>query len=437
MNGQQWPQTIKQGNATVKVYRLNQTATGKWRFNVVWRDEHNARRVESIGDVSAAGPLALAAARDRAAKLSGFGARVAATTGQDVSVLLACSDQLSLLGVRLPDAVRSLSGWLHTFKSLSAIDAALAVAQSQAGTAATVKDITVQQAVDDFIAEHETNGESSELHIRDMRSRLTRFAKSFVCSVSTITTPMLQEWLNNNNGTSANYEHNRRIVCNFFGWCYCHGFHIENPAATPKKHLRVPGKLYLQKRTVQAGKVRVFSPEEMSKLLAAASLEILPMLVFGGLCGLRMSEFARARWQDIDWQNKRMIVGENEGKTTESRRTFSLSENVLAYLADYKTRKGFIWTDRAPKFIQTIDRICTQQGKLAKAAGVPWKQNALRHAYISYRLVLKHPVADVATDAGNSPAVINRNYKSLRFDDGSFITEKDAQAWFNLKPNTK
>jgi hypothetical protein len=42
-----------------------------------------------------------------------------------------------------------------------------------------------------------------------------------------------------------------------------------------------------------------------------------------------------------------------------------------------------------------------------------WPDNALRHSAISYRLALMRDLPRVATEAGNSPAIVQRHYAEL------------------------
>jgi len=56
-----------------------------------------------------------------------------------------------------------------------------------------------------------------------------------------------------------------------------------------------------------------------------------------------------------------------------------------------------------------------------------WKQNALRHSYISYRVALIQDVAQVALEAGNSPKMIFQHYREL-------VRPDAAKAWFSIMP---
>jgi hypothetical protein len=60
--------------------------------------------------------------------------------------------------------------------------------------------------------------------------------------------------------------------------------------------------------------------------------------------------------------------------------------------------------------------------------GFKWKQNALRHSFISYRVAEVKDVPRVALEAGNSPAMIFRHYREL-------VTAEAAGAWFAIRPS--
>jgi hypothetical protein len=58
-----------------------------------------------------------------------------------------------------------------------------------------------------------------------------------------------------------------------------------------------------------------------------------------------------------------------------------------------------------------------------------WKHNGLRHSFISYRVAAIKNVAQVALEAGNSPAMIFSNYREL-------VTPRDARAWLAIRPES-
>jgi hypothetical protein len=67
--------------------------------------------------------------------------------------------------------------------------------------------------------------------------------------------------------------------------------------------------------------------------------------------------------------------------------------------------------------------------RAARKAEMPWKHNALRHSFISYRLAETQNINSVALEAGNSPQIIFRHYREL-------ATPAQARTWFAIEPET-
>jgi len=68
----------------------------------------------------------------------------------------------------------------------------------------------------------------------------------------------------------------------------------------------------------------------------------------------------------------------------------------------------------------------TEIGITGKAK-VPWKHNALRHSFISYRVAETGDVNRTALEAGNTAPMIFSHYREL-------VTPQEAKAWFAVKP---
>lgn len=432
MKKPEWPKVIRVGNVTVKIHK-RKTSAGNENFMVEYRDTDGKRKFPSAKTEEDA----MALAQQKGRLLSNFGASVADTKPAEVAAYVRARELLEPFSVSVLQLAERGAQWLGQFKTLDGIG--LALANPQAGAVANVVAKPLHDAKKDYVAELKAD-HKSELHIQNVETRLDRVLQPFKCDVATIDTPTLQKRLDAMNGGNTNYDNNRRVLSAFFGWCHRNSFHFENPAATPKKQLRMAGKTYLKIKDVEIGKKGIFSPEEMVKLMKAAAKDELPLLLFCGFAGLRTSEFARLKWSDVDFESGRLIVGEDEGKTTGSWRSLQMETNLCKALAAYRNCKGWVFNDRVGEdkkpltFKQLFQKVCDLQRTIAERANVVWRKNALRHSYISYRLVLKHPVSNVADDAGNSPQMIHSHYKSLRFADGRFITEKEAKAWFELLP---
>jgi integrase len=161
--------------------------------------------------------------------------------------------------------------------------------------------------------------------------------------------------------------------------------------------------------------VTIFTPENITSLLAEADETLRPFLAIGAFAGLRMAELQRLDWREIDLDRGFITVDASKAKTRQ-RRLVPISDNLRLWLTPCK---------------QAIGPVCVHQRPQIAAAklceGIQWQENGLRHSFISYRLAVLHDTARVALEAGNSPEVIFSHYREL-------VTPEAATAWFSVKP---
>jgi integrase len=162
--------------------------------------------------------------------------------------------------------------------------------------------------------------------------------------------------------------------------------------------------------------VGIFTPEQMEKLMKAATEDLIPILAIGGFAGLRGAEIARLNWSAVDLGRKIIELRAGQAKTA-SRRIVPITDNLAGWLAKIE-RNGPVVPD---------DGVFLKARRLAKSLGIPWPHNALRHSYISYRIAVVQSAAQVALEAGNSPAIIFKHYREL-------VTKESADQWFGIMP---
>lgn len=274
---------------------------------------------------------------------------------------------------------------------------------------------TVQQVVDELVKHKETaqeKGDLSERHVKDLDNRLNRFAKDFACQIADADGPKVAAWLRGL-GLSARSQNNFRTA-------------IQNLMTFAKSCGYLP-RDWNELDTVptakqKGGTVEIFTPDEINKLLTQAKTaryaKLLAFVAIGGFAGLRSAELERLTWQKVDLKRGYITIDATVAKTN-SRRIVPIAANLRTWLAPITEKKGHVCV---------YQNVTNELMKLAKAAGVKWKQNALRHSYASYRLAIVQDPAKVAFEMGNSPKMIQQHYREL-------VRPEDGAAWFAVAPD--
>jgi integrase len=406
-----WPREVQPGRAVVRVYR-RKTPQGNLAYMVANYAE-GKRRFDSY----AVETDALDAA-DRLAKQIDKRDYVAASMTQAQAVEYA-------------DAVAALAPFDVTVRAASSAvaeclkmvgDLPNLVAAAKFYTARNKQ--TVKKRVPDVVAEllsiKESRG-ASRRYMEDLRYRLNRVADAFQKDACNVTTAEIQEWLDGQKFGPQAYTDFRNRAYLLFQFSVARGYAVDNPV-TGVERIKVRG-----------GDVEVFTPAEMTRLMAVASPDFLPCLAIGGFAGLRSAEIERLEWSDIHLAEKFIVVGASKAKTA-GRRIVPIADNLAQWLQPYARKQGLIWPGTHDAFYDT-------QGETAAATAVnadpekgikdqkpvKWKSNALRHSYASYRFAQIGDAGRVAGELGNSAAVVHKHYREL-------VKPADAIKWFNVMP---
>jgi len=130
------------------------------------------------------------------------------------------------------------------------------------------------------------------------------------------------------------------------------------------------------------------------------------------MAGLRSAEFLRLKWEQVNWPE-------------------SVIE-IQARLPDGSARLCGPWFPPPPngsslqgRTRPVIGQISLYEaiGEIIRSAGVPWKQNALRHSFCSYRMATLKDAPRVSYEAGNSVRMIQRHYDKV-------VTESQGKLGF-------
>ena len=268
--------------------------------------------------------------------------------------------------------------------------------------------ITVREVVDQLLALKAKEGEVGQIYLRDLRVRLHKFAKAFQCPISRVSPQEMREYLLAGDVSHRTRHNLRTTLTTLFNFALSEGY-------LPADHKGVPRPT---KRSRMKLAIKVFTPEEMIKLLANAKSDHLVALAVMGFAGIRAEEFKRLQWEHFDFAERHIIVPDSVAKC-EERRIVPLADNLCAWLLPHKQASGPVCP---------YSNLAIVFARLAKRAGIQWKRNGLRHSFISYRTALTKNVPQVAFEAGNSPQMIYRHYLKA-------VTDSVAKQWFAISPD--
>jgi integrase len=246
------------------------------------------------------------------------------------------------------------------------------------------------------------------LYRRQLRLLLERACKTLSQPIADITTQAIDDYLRGLAVSSRSRYNARAVLVSAFEFAKQRGYlpRDRETAAMLSAQVRV-----------KSGEVEIFTPKEMAALLAAADAEALPLIALGGFAGLRTAEIGRLDWKDMNFPEGIITVSAAKSKTA-SRRIVPIQPNLTQWLAPWAKAAGPVFQPRDPSKIEK---------RVAEAAKVTWKHNALRHSFGSYRLAQIKNAAEVALEMGNSPQMIFKHYREL-------VTPKDATAWWSIEP---
>jgi len=270
--------------------------------------------------------------------------------------------------------------------------------------------IQVNDAVEEFL--QSLMDGCSEVYIKDMRARLRQLAHSFNCPLHQLTPDKLEVFFDQFRAKSARTFNNfRRALGTFLNYC--------------KKKDYLPDDIDLlrkiQPRKERVQDVAIYSPDELAAMLEKATDKLIPVLVLGGLCGLRTAEILRLEWDAINWQENYVGVRGCISKTGHNRLA-PLCDAASEWLSHYMYLQGKVW----PESNSVLNRAFKDLAEKIKMDG-GWRRNGLRHSFCSYRLALTQNIQQTSIEAGNSPNILRKNYLSV-------VSMSKAKTWFGVRP---
>ena len=381
-----FPKVVEYKSCTATIYH-QQHLRGE-RFEVRYYDVDGSRQRLSFPTCSSAKKFAEGAVRELASNREHF----VTLRGRAAFDYQSATEMLSPLGLSIAQGATLIAEHQRQLGGRGTVQEAIKYFVENRPRQSP--DITVREVVDQLLALKAKEGEVGQIYLRDLRVRLHKFAKAFQCPISRVSTQEMRDYLLS--GVDQAIE---TLQIGYL----------------PTDHQGVPRPT---KRSRMKLAIKVFTPEEMIKLLANAKSDHLVALAVMGFAGIRAEEFKRLQWEHFDFAEWHIIVPDSVAKC-EERRIVPLPDNLLAWLMPHKKASGPVCA---------YHNLAIVFARLAKRAGIQWKRNGLRHSFISYRTALTKNVPQVAFEAGNSPQMIYRHYLKA-------VTESVAKQWFAISPD--
>lgn len=205
---------------------------------------------------------------------------------------------------------------------------------------------TVREVMDELIAAKRTADRSHD-YLRDLDSRLGRFATDFAVPIATVTGVEIDTWLNSLGKSPRTKNNFLRLVTTLFKFARARGY-------VPKDHDELDA---VERADDSEGEIEIFTPVELNKLFAACAAtviergkertrtEMIPILAIAAFAGLRTAEIKRLDWSEVHLTGPEKFIELKASKAkTASRRIVPIVDNLAAWLLPYAQELGPVVT---------------------------------------------------------------------------------------------
>jgi len=287
---------------------------------------------------------------------------------------------------------------------------------------------TVQEVYNVYLEEMIKRG-VGDYHLRDTRRYVGGFEAAFPMVLSTIETPTIDGFLTELGGGARNKNNHRDAIIAFFNFAQSKGYLPAGiaHAAQATTEFGNPRK----KITTEAEALKliqpedIYSPDEARKILAVKDEPlIIPTIEIKMLSGVRTEEIVRLWWVMIAEKEKLIRIPDAVGKV-DARQVPILS----ALGRRLEAIDNAVKRDRVAANWSSANSLYHAWQRVCKKAGVPYRRNAFRNSYFTYRLadLGSGEINTVAEEGGTSVEMLKKNYLSR-----APVSREMAEEWFAL-----
>jgi hypothetical protein len=168
---------------------------------------------------------------------------------------------------------------------------------------------------------------------------------------------------------------------------------------------------FVMKDQEKSKSVETFSPQEFEMFLGAVRPDWLEWLPIGGPAGVRTDgEIFRTNWEFFKWDQRQIDLPKEATKNNE-RRLVPICDRLFNILQPLRRDSGPVISLKKPE---------DETARLRRVTDIPWRRNALRHSFCSYRVAITRNIPLVSIESGNSPQMIKSNYWDLKRPEEGF-----------------
>ena len=365
---------------------------------------------------------AKALAKEIANRLSRDGARAQYLTEKDRRVLILAQTATAPLGLEVDEVCRRYAELQERLKT-GTLDEAVSFYLAHGERVR--HGATIASVYAEYL-EHLTKRGVGHYHLRDTKRYVCGFADAFPGLISAVQTTGIDAYLSRLGGSARNKNNHRRAIIAFYNFAQEKGFlphGILHAAAATTDYRDPRSQITSEQQAIDLLQpTDIYSPEEMRKILAAADDTLRPTLEIKAFSGARTEEVTRLWWVMVAEAEQCLKVPDAVGKICARRVPLlpNLQVRLTKYAVEQKREKVSVDWPSANSLTRAWARI-------AAKAGVPYKRNAFRNSYITYRLIICDDMGKVAEECGTSAKMIKKNYQSR-----AHISRATAEEWFAL-----
>ncbi len=408
-----WPVIIKRGGSNVRIYRhSNRKGDRRYEeFKVASYGLNGKRKLVTFSRFE----NAKIAAEDIASSFSTGNVDAITLTGKSAAAYARALESIRTTSAELDLAASEFARAWEILGGGSIIEAARYYAKRHP---TKMPHKMVSEVVAEFIEAKTRAGKSAD-YLCDIRSRCGKFGEAFKICIIDLTGADIRNWLQSLNVGPRTANNYRSLLGTLLNFAKGRGY-------LPKDHDEFSA---VETMEEPEGEITLYTAAELLEIVARAHIYFVPFIVIGAFAGLRSAEIERLDWKEINLSEGFIEVKAAKAKTA-SRRIVPILPNLAKWLAPYARPLGPVipFKDFGHQQRELCRELKDTSGNVTRAA-CKWKINALRHSFISYRVMAIKDVPQVALEAGNSPRMVFTNYRQL-------VTEATANNWFAIEPKT-